>query len=150
MQGIERITVSESVALITLHKSPVDIHFIATVFSLIAEADINVDMISQTAPLGGEISISFTIHDEDLTKVLNLSAKLREAAQDVKMIVSNGNAKISLYGEKMRDLPGIAAQAFGRIASTNADVRLITTSEVDISILVTQSDLQTVLEALKG
>ena len=147
---LERITVTESVALITLHKSPADVHFISSVFSLIAENGINVDMISQTAPLGGEISISFTINDEDLAKVLNLSAKLRADYSNVKLVVSNGNAKISLYDEKMRDIPGVAAQAFKLIAKSNADVRLITTSEVDISILVAQSDLQTVLEVLKG
>ena len=147
---LERITVTESVALITLHKSPADIHFISYVFSLISEAGINVDMISQTAQLGGEISISFTISDEDLAKVLNLSTKLRADHPNVKLVVSSGNAKISLYGEEMRDIPGIAARAFKLISTVNADVRLITTSEVDISILVTQSDLQTVLDVLNG
>ena len=144
------LTVTESVSLITLHKSPADIHFISFVFSLIADVGINVDMISQTAQLGGEISISFTINDEDLAKVLSLSAKLRADYPKVKLVVSNGNAKISLYGEEMRDIPGIAAKAFKSIATVNADVRLITTSEVDISILVTQSDLQTVLDVLNG
>jgi aspartokinase len=150
MKGIERITVTESVALITLHKSPADIHFISSVFGLISEAGINVDMISQTAPLGGEISISFTINDYDLTKVLSLSAKIRLGNPNVKLVVSDGNAKISLYGEEMRDNPGIASQAFKLIATVNADVRLITTSEVDISILVARSDLETVLDMIQG
>lgn len=150
MIGIERITVTESVALITLHKSPADIKFIAYVFDLISENEINVDMISQTAPLGGEKSISFTINNDDLSKILGLTAKIRTDYPNVKLIVSDGNAKISLYGENMREMHGIAANAFNLIAKVNADVRLITTSEVDISILIAQSDLQMVIEALHG
>ena len=49
----------------------------------------------------------------------------------------------------MKNTPGIAAQVFGAITGTNADIRLITTSEVEISLLVTEADFDTVLAALQ-
>ena len=57
--------------------------------------------------------------------------------------------KVQLYGEEMRTRPGVAAQAFTLVSEQNADVRLITTSEVDISLLIADHDLPAVLEALQ-
>ena len=59
------------------------------------------------------------------------------------------NHKISVYDPAMKNTPGIAAQVFGAITGTNADIRLITTSEVEISLLVTEADFDTVLAALQ-
>ena len=49
----------------------------------------------------------------------------------------------------MKNTPGIAAQVFRAISGTDADIRLITTSEVEISLLVTEADFDTVLNALQ-
>ena len=97
-------------------------------------------MISQTAPLGGRISLSFTVGGEDVGGVLELLAKLREKNPELKSDISTGNCKISIYGESMRDIPGVAADTFNIIAELNVDIRLITTSEVDISLLVPKSE----------
>jgi len=45
--------------------------------------------------------------------------------------------------------PGMAARVFSAIAASDADIRLITTSEVEISLLVTEADYDTVLEAIE-
>ncbi|HEX3027622.1 MAG TPA: amino acid-binding protein [Clostridia bacterium] len=140
MDSISKITVTEDVALITLRNSPADMKFVANAFDLIAQKSINVDMISQTAPLSERINLSFTISEEDLGAVIELLATLRADNPDIKSDISGSNCKISLYGEPMRFTPGVAAQVFDTIASLNLDVRIITTSEIDISILIPQAE----------
>lgn len=147
MSTITKISACEDVALITLRNSPADMKFISKVFKMISQRGINVDMISQTAPLGGRISLSFTISGEDLGSVLELFAKLRNDNPELKSDICSGNCKISIYGEAMSNTPGVAAETFDIIANLGVDVRLITTSEVDISILVPKSDFETVYEA---
>lgn len=149
MEAITQISTCEDVALITLRNSPDDLKFIARVFRMIADKGINVDMISQTAPLGGCIDLSFTVSGEDLGGVLEVFAVLRGEYPDLKSDISSGNCKLSIYGESMRDLPGVAAHAFELIATRNVDIRLITTSEIDISVLLPKADFDSVYAQLK-
>ena len=94
--------------------------------------------------------LSFTVSGDDLGKILELSAKIRDLYPDVKLSVSNGNCKISVFGEAMKGQPGVAAKVFAAAAKANTDIIMITTSEVDISMLVPQSDLTATLESIKG
>lgn len=149
MSTITKLTTCDDVALVTLRNSPADMRFIAKVFKIIAQRAINVDMISQTAPQGGRISLSFSVPGSEMGSVLELLAVLREDNPELKSDISTGNCKISIYGEAMRELPGIAANAFEIIAGLSIDVRLITTSEIDISLLVPKSDFESVCDAFK-
>ena len=149
MDAINKITVSEGVTLITLRNSPADMKFVSQVFGMIAKKGINVDMISQTAPLGGKIDLSFTISEEDLGAIIELFSALRAQNPALKSDISSGNCKISLYGEPMRFTPGVAARVFETIAALNTDIRIIPTSEIDISILVPQAEFHLVAEAFE-
>lgn len=148
MKNVTDITVREDVALVTLKNSPADMSFISKVFKLISKNSVNVDMISQTAPIGGRINLSFSINGADIGKVLELFAQLRDENPELKTDISAGNCKISIFGEGMRNSPGVAADTFEIIAKLGVDIRLITTSEVDISILVPKSDFETAHEGL--
>lgn len=149
MNEITKITVTEDVTLITLRNSPSDMKFITHVFDLIASRGINVDMISQTAPFSEKVSLSFTVSDADMGELLELFAVLRAEYPGIKYDVTSGNCKVSLYGEAMRFVPGVAASVFDMIAQINTDIRIITTSEIDISLLVSELDADTVLEAFR-
>lgn len=148
MNTIQSITVVEDVTLISLHDSPADIQSIAEIFNMISTAGIDVDMISQTPPQRNMPSLSFTVSDDDMVKVLSITGAIREEHPDIKLSVSNGNAKISVFGEGMRGMPGVACKVFDAIVAANAEPCMITTSEVDISILVTRADLENVLTEL--
>lgn len=147
MNDIEKITFTEDIALITFRNSPSDVKFMAHVFDIIAAKGINVDMISQTAPSSEKINLSFTIAEEDLGKLLELFVPLRAEFPDIKYDISGGNCKISLYGENMKSIPGVAATVFDIIAELDVDIRIITTSEVDISILIPISEINKAREA---
>ncbi|HEX2938710.1 MAG TPA: ACT domain-containing protein [Ruminiclostridium sp.] len=148
MNTVTNITTLEDTALITLRNSSSDIKFMAGVFKMIAQRGVNVDMISQTAPLGGRISLSFTVSGDDLGKILELLAILRNDYPELKSDISSGNCKISVYGEGMRDLPGVAAETFEILSDLRVEVHLITTSEVDISVLVPKSDFEAAYDGL--
>ena len=132
------ITVYEDVTLITLQNIPADISFIAEVFERIAGMGVDVDMISLSPAQSERTPLSFTIKDEDLVKILSYTSKLDDGS--VKSIVSSGNNKISVNDETMENCPGVAAKVFALAAQAKTEIRLITTSESQISLLVTKSD----------
>ena len=66
------------------------------------------------------------------------------------MIVSSVNHKIWVRDPAMKNTPGIAARVFNAIAQTDADIRLITTSDIEISLIVTAADFDSVLEAIQA
>ena len=150
MKTIQNISVVEDVTLVSLNDSPADTNTISRIFDMISTNNIDVDMISQTPPHSNKPHLSFTVSGDDLGKILELSAKIRDLYPDVKLSVSNGNCKISVFGEAMKGQPGVAAKVFAAAAKANTDIIMITTSEVDISMLVPQSDLTATLESIKG
>lgn len=147
---IEKITTQTDVTLISLNDSPADIRVTADVFARIAQAGVDVDMISQ-CPLGGtHAGLSFTIKDEDFGKVLPVVSALRAEHKGVTVSVSSGNCKISVFGQFMLGMPGVAAKVLYAAADGNADLRMITTSETDISLLVGKADLEPAAAAIQA
>lgn len=143
------INVVEDVTLISLLESPADIGMIGRVFSRIADAGIDVDMISQS-PHGKNSTLSFTVSGEDFGRILEISAQVRELNPNLKFSVSSGNCKISVFSEAMRGCPGYSAKIFNALAAKETDIRMVTTSEVDISLLVTESDKDGAIEAIEA
>ncbi|WP_308752317.1 hypothetical protein [uncultured Anaerotruncus sp.] len=148
MNGVSKITVTEDVALVTFRRVPNDLGVLASIFTQLADAKVNLDMISQTAPQGHRIDISFTLHSSQLIEVLGLATKF-QAAHGLKPMVSNGNCKIELCGEEMRDMYGVASAAIAAVARTDAELTLISTGEVEISLLVPQSSCDEAVRALE-
>lgn len=144
------ITVREDVTLISMHDSPADIGTVADVFQKIADAGINVDMISQTPPNGQHSSLSFTVNGDEFGGILRVCAEMREKNPDLKISVSSGNCKISVYDAQMNEASGYAAKVLSAAASVRSDIRMVTTSECDISILVVQADLENTVQAIRS
>ena len=145
------ITTTDGITLITMPNVPADIDFVAKIFENIASLEINVDMISLTPPQGANIDLSFTISDDDLGKLLAYNAERRSKGESsIQPVVSSGNCQISVCDEAMETTPGMAAKVFRAAAKASADIRIITTSEVQITLLVTQADFDAVYEEIKS
>ena len=140
------LTVYDDVTLITLQNIPADISFVADVFKKIGSMGVDVDMISLSPIQSSRTSLSFTIKDDDLVKILSYTSKLDDGS--VRSIVSSGNCKISINDEAMINCPGFAARVFELVADTQTELKLITTSECQISILVTKADFDEVYAKL--
>ncbi len=149
MDEITNITVTENVSLITLRDSQADIRFISYAFDEISKRGVNVDMISQTPPVGNQISLSFTISDEKIRDVLDVCTLLRTKFPQIKTDISSGNDKISVSGDAMRTVPGVAARVFDTLTECETDIRMITTSEVDISILIPHTEYTDIRDHLE-
>ena len=133
------VTTTDGITLITMPNVPADIDFVAKIFENIASLGINVDMISLTPPQGANIYLSFTISDND-----------SKGESSIQPVVSSGNCQISVCDEAMETTPGMAAKVFRAAAKASADIRIITTSEVQITLLVTQADFDAVYEEIKS
>lgn len=141
-----KIQVSSDVTLVTLRNAPVDMDFIASVFEDIAALNIDIDMISLSPVQGSSTSVSFTINDDDLMPLLGYTSKLK--SKNIKPIVSSGNSIISLTDNDMADHPGVASKIFRAIADSNIDLRIVTTSQVQVSVLVTDAIFEQAYKAL--
>ncbi|MEE0060165.1 MAG: hypothetical protein UE295_04990, partial [Acutalibacteraceae bacterium] len=125
------ITVDNDITLVILHNTPADMDFIAKVFEDIAALEIDIDMISIAPVQGSTTSLSFTIKDDDLMKLLGYTSKLK--SKNIKPVVSSGNSIISIADEAMKDTPGMAAKIFRAISDSNADIRIVSTSQIQVS-----------------
>ena len=143
------IYTAQEITLVTLQRCSANMAEIEKIFDQIAQLGVNVDMISMAPAHGAHTDLSFTISDADLVKILGFTKKVHEEA-DIHTIVSSGNCKITVSDPCMQNTPGVASAVFSAAAKANADLRIITTSEVEISLLVTEADFETTLSALES
>ena len=143
------ILFKEEITLVTLQNAPANLTFLSQILDAVAALQINIDMISQEPPQGNHSSLSFTISDEDLVKILVMTSALREQYPSMKPVVSSGNCKITAFDEGMRTKSGVAAHFFAALSSQNPDIPIITTSEVEISVLVTKAHAEQTLDAVR-
>ena len=146
--NISSITYCRNIALITLRNVPFESGVIGEIFTAISDNGINVDMISQTAPQGGTIRLSFTISDQSLADALAVLATLRQENPAISPEILPGNSKLAFYDENMVHTPGVAAKVFSLLSEAGIQIMLVTTSEVDISILLSGHDLSDALTVM--
>lgn len=150
MHGVIRMDTSEEIALISFKKIPSSLSLLSDIFGEFADRGINIDMISQTAPTSGHVSISFSCLDSDMVGVLQISKLLQEKYPEIQPLVSSGNCKVQLFGEEMRITPGVFAKVMSTLRNTQVELQQITTSEVDISLLLGAVHLEEAAKALKA
>ncbi|MDD2955641.1 MAG: hypothetical protein PHD67_04925 [Oscillospiraceae bacterium] len=150
MNGVSQISLLEDVSLVTFHQIPADLLFLGEVLQEFAREKVNIDMISQSAPTGGHVSVSFTVPSGELPQVLTVIGLIRKKYPAAKPFVASGNSKVALYGNEMKDMYGVAAAAIRAVAASGGEVTMITTSEVDISLLMTDCHLEDALAALEA
>jgi aspartate kinase len=108
----------------------------------VSDASIEVDMIVLNAPRAGKVDLSFTVHRDDFSAALRL---IRQAAQQFPEAQVNGNdrvAKLSVVGVGMRSHAGVATTLFQTLADQSINVRMVSTSEIKISVLVDEQALE--------
>jgi aspartate kinase len=119
------------------------------VFGPIAEAAIVVDIIVQNTGEGGRVSLSFTVPQSDHRTVLGiLESRVRSRFPGMQVTSDGDVAKVSIVGTGMRNHPGVAARMFQVLASSGIDIKLISTSEIKVSVLVDRSQMKGAVERL--
>ncbi|HEU4572961.1 MAG TPA: ACT domain-containing protein, partial [Candidatus Limnocylindrales bacterium] len=120
----------------------------ATFFEALAEAGVNVDMIVQNVGHGGETDLSFTVPRVELGKTKKtLEPVVRELGAR-EMTTDTSVAKVSIVGAGLHNAPGYAARMFGTLADAGVNIEMISTSEVRITCMIAEDELETALKAL--
>lgn len=145
---ISELTITENITLVTLENIPINDKVIANIFTSLANADLNIDMISQTSPLKGNISISFTLKDDDLFTAIQTLKIYKKDIPNLRIDVNSNNTKLSLYDDNMKFSCGVAAKTMTLLSEANIDIKMITTSEIDISYLIYASDQKIAIKIL--
>lgn len=146
---VTNINASYNVALVTVDNLPCNTKLISDILNSIAREKINIDMISQAPPYKGTINLSFSLPSEDLVKALGALNTFKKSIPNLYIEVDAQNTKISVFGEKMKDIPGVAAKLYTLLAENGVEIKLVTTSEVDISYLIYDKDADKALSAIK-
>ena len=134
---ITGIAVSDADVSITLEEINYDINMLSDIFESIANKKINIDMISQTAPSDGKVSLSFTIPEDELDECINI---LGSFADKKDMTVDRDITKFSVVGIGMKTTSGVASKIFKLFKYNNIQVKMITTSEIKITCAIKRED----------
>jgi aspartate kinase len=114
----------------------------------VGDANIDVDMIVQNVSHDGMTDFSFTVHRNDFQKTLKI---LEPVVKHIKARgVESGDkiAKVSVVGVGMRSHAGIASAAFRTLAEEGINIEMISTSEIKISIVINEKQMELAVRAL--
>jgi aspartate kinase len=118
------------------------------IFNLLAEADINVDIILQSIGRGDTKDISFTIARNQLMEAVDLINKNLEYIGAKEVNFTHDVAKVSIVGAGMANHPGVAATMFRALAEADINIHMISTSEIKISCLIRADEVEKAVEAI--
>ena len=136
-------------AKITVVGVPDRVGAAAEVFTTVAAADINIDMIVQNVSVeGGTTAISFTLPQSDGNKAMDALRAAQPTIGFTELIYNDKIGKVSVVGVGMRSHPGVSATAFRALAEAGINIEMISTSEIRISVLVDVEDLDKAVRAV--
>jgi len=133
---ISGVTLNRDEAKLTVLGVPDRPGIAGAILGPVADANIEVDMIVQNVAADGSADFTFTVNRNDFDKALGIlqgiagELKAREVTGDRKIV------KVSLVGVGMRSHAGIASRAFRILASEGINIKMISTSEIKISVVV--------------
>ena len=138
-----------SEAKVTVVGVPDKVGEAARIFSALAEAQINLDMIVQnvSAAATNLTDISFTLPRTDGQTAIQTLAGLRSEVGFESLLYDDRIGKVSLIGAGMRSHPGVTAKFFSAIADAGVNLGMISTSEIRISVIVDEADVPAAVQA---
>jgi aspartate kinase len=147
---VTAVTHSTDEARITLTGLPDTPGVAGRVLTVLADANVNVDMIIQNEPQseGGRADMSFTVPRDDVL-VAREALEPLVAELGIGEIASDpGMGKVSLVGAGMKSHPGVAAKTFSVLGDAGVNIEMISTSPIKISCVVREADVETAVREL--
>jgi aspartate kinase len=122
----------------------------AALFRVLAEAELNLDMIVQNISTKGtgRTDVSFTLPRTDGTVAVQALTKVQEQVGFEELLYDDHVGKLSLIGAGMRSHPGVSASFFAALADAGVNVEMISTSEIRISVVTRDTDLDVAVRAV--
>jgi len=135
---IRGVSIERNQAKVTIEGVPDKTGTAAKIFNALAEANVVVDVIVQTAPHEGKTDISFTTNKDELEKA---SPVLKAVASEIGargVTQTAGVAKLSVVGIGMRSHSGVAARLFNLLSKGGFNIQMISTSEIKIAVILNE------------
>ena len=145
VSGVARDNNCARVAIINLNDTPGTAF---KVFSLMAKHNVNVDIILQSVGRDNKKSISFTIRQDDAERVEKILRDAKEMLDYEDVSINTKVAKVSIVGAGMASAAGVASKMFEALAGAGINIRMISTSEIKISVLINEEDSEKAVKAI--
>ncbi|MDQ3616386.1 MAG: aspartate kinase [Actinomycetota bacterium] len=138
-----------SEAKITVVGVPDKVGEAARIFEALAEAQINLDMIVQNVSVAATnlTDISFTLPRADGQTAMTALARIKDEVGYDSLLYDDQIGKVSLIGAGMRSHPGVTAKFFSALASAGVNIEMISTSEIRISVIVDEPQVDDAVTA---
>lgn len=118
------------------------------IFDVLAKNNINVDIILQSVGREGTKDISFTVALDDLQDALEVLKANQERLTIQDITYNEDVAKLSVVGAGMMSNPGVAARMFEALYNSRVNINMISTSEIRITVLVAEKDIDKAMNAV--
>ena len=116
-------------------------------FDILAKANINVDMILQSVGRNQTKDISFTVSNDSAADALNVIEKNKKRLNPEHVECERNVAKVSVVGAGMMSNPGVAAKMFECLFNSNINIKMISTSEIRVTVLIDEKDTEKAMNA---
>ena len=138
-----------SEAKITVVGVPDKVGEAARIFEALAATEVNIDMVVQnvSAAATGLTDISFTLPRTDGQAAMSALARIQDEVGYDQLLYNDQIGKVSLIGAGMRSHPGITARFFAALASAGVNIQMISTSEIRISVIVDEGQVDEAVRA---
>jgi len=147
-QVVRGVAQDKNVARVTAVGLPNKPDTLAALFTILAEANINVDIIIQNACDDERISVSFSVAADELPRTLEVLTKHRDRFGFVSLLSEESLAKVSIVGAGMVTNPGVAAAMFRTLSAEGIPIKMVSTSEIKVSCVIPQADTERAVRAL--
>lgn len=119
-----------------------------SLFNTLAKNNINVEIILQSVGRNGTKDISFTVSQDDLQATIELLEEKKEVLTIQEIGYDENVAKISIVGAGMMSNPGVASRMFEALYNSRVNIKMISTSEIRITVLIDEKDVDRALNAV--
>lgn len=133
---------------VTVSGMPTEGGALSNLFSRLADEDVFIDVITQSESTGDRMNISFTVPEESAEKVSNLLTTLLPELEATEFAIDKGIAKVSIVGVGMRYHTGVASKAFAVLGAQGIATRMISTSEIKLSVVIDRQFCEGAVRAL--
>ncbi|HWT94761.1 MAG TPA: aspartate kinase [Solirubrobacteraceae bacterium] len=147
---ITAVTHSSGEARLTLIGVPDTPGIAGRIFTTLADANVNVDMIIQNEPVGegAQAEVSFTVPKDDLRTAQAALQPLVAEAGIADVVADESMGKVSIVGAGMKSHPGVAAKVFSTLGEEGINIDMISTSPIKISCVVNGDQLKQAVRVL--
>jgi aspartate kinase len=145
---ISGIAFNRDEAKLTINRVP-DLPGVASkILGPIADANIEIDMIIQNIAEDATTDFTFTVHRNDYVQATTILQQVRDELGAGEVTGDNSIVKVSIVGVGMRSHAGIASTMFKTLADEGINIRMISTSEIKISVVVDEKYLELAVRSL--